>query len=61
MPETYKANVCIRELPRYIDNKITAIAAARNCNKWEIVRDALVEYVENHAHELTPIVDAGTA
>lgn len=46
--DNYNANIRIRNLPRDVDHALTVIAAQRNCNKWEVVRDALIEYVELH-------------
>lgn len=55
MNETYEANIRIRDLPRRSDNILTALAALRNVPKWELVRDALVEFANNHKHELVEI------
>lgn len=52
MSDTYTANVTVRDLPKHADTIITALAVLRHKNKWELVRDALVEYAENHKHEL---------
>lgn len=46
--ETYDANVRVRALPRIVDHKLNAIAAATGQLKWEIVRNALCEYAERH-------------
>lgn len=56
LDDTYEANVKVRDLPRRSDNIITALAALHNRNKWELVRDAIVEYAENHKHELASVV-----
>lgn len=55
MTETYTASVLIKDLPRAADNIITALAALQNRNKWELVRDAMVEYAENHKAELARV------
>jgi hypothetical protein len=48
MPKTYDANVRIRELPIEVDEKLNEIASKRGMHKWEVIRDALKEYAENH-------------
>jgi len=49
---TYDANVRIQDLPRSADRIIGALALLTGRNKWEVVRDALIEYADNHRHEL---------
>lgn len=53
--DTYEANVRIKDLPRRTDNIMNALAAVQGRNKWELVRDALNEYVNNHSHELVAV------
>ncbi len=53
MNDTYEANVRIKELPRSVDNLINTLASIQGRMKWEVVRAALIEYVENHKHEIT--------
>lgn len=50
--ETYNANVRIQKLPRPVDEILNRVAAQRNVNKWEIIREALVEYAERHEFEV---------
>jgi len=57
MEDTYEANVRIRELPRKTDNILNALAAVKNVPKWELVRDALVEYADNHKQELAEVAE----
>ena len=52
MTETYIANIRIRDLPRDVDNLMTALAEKRNIAKWKLTRIALCEFVENHKKEL---------
>ena len=52
MSDLYNASVNIRDLPRMIDHKLNMLATARQKLKWEIIREALVEYVENHKGEI---------
>ncbi len=52
---TYEANVRIHDLPRKADAIINALAALQNRNKWELVRDAIVEYAANHKQELVEV------
>jgi hypothetical protein len=49
---TYDANVRIQDLPRSADRIIGALALLTGRNKWEVVRDALIEYADRHRHEL---------
>lgn len=44
MKETYTASVRIQDLPRDVDHGLNRIAAHTNRLKWEVVRDALIEY-----------------
>jgi hypothetical protein len=52
MSDTYEANVRIRDLPRSADRIINTLASLRGVNKWELIRDALVEFAENHKGEI---------
>jgi hypothetical protein len=54
--DTYDANVRVRDLPRQTDYIITLLAVSQNKPKWEVVRDALVEYAENHKGEIMAAV-----
>ena len=51
--ETYEANVKVRNLPRSVDGILGMLASHHGKLKWEIVRDALMEYAERHKHEIT--------
>lgn len=53
--DTYDANVRVRDLSRSTDHLIGLLARVRNCNKWEVVRDALDEYVTNHKQEIADV------
>ena len=53
MNETYDANVRVRNFPRSADTVLNMLAARRGQLKWEIVRDALIEYAELHECEIT--------
>jgi hypothetical protein len=53
LEDTYEANIKIKDLPRRVDSLLNAIAAIQNRMKWEVVRDAMIEYAQNHRHELT--------
>jgi hypothetical protein len=50
--DTYDANVRIKNLPRMTDTVINALATKRGMLKWELIRDALTEFAENHKQEL---------
>lgn len=54
--DTYNANVQIRELSREIDRRLGMLAALRAVPKYEIIRLALEEFVENHKDEIAAIV-----
>ena len=51
--ETYNANIRIRDLPRAADRLVDLLASYHGKLKWEIVRDAIVEYTERHKDEIT--------
>lgn len=53
MDDTYEANVRIQDLPRSVDRIIGALALLTGRNKWEVVRDAMIEYANNHKAELS--------
>jgi hypothetical protein len=55
--QTYDANVRVRELPRKSDRIINTIAARRGVNKWEVIRDAIVEYAEKHENDTETVGD----
>jgi len=48
--DLYEANIRVR-IARDIDHTLNTLASIQGKLKWEIVRDALVEYVENHKRE----------
>ena len=50
--EFYDANVKIRNFPRASDNILNALAGLRGVPKWELIREALIEYASNHVNEL---------
>ena len=52
MSDTYDANIRVRELARSVDDNLNALASRQQRPKWEVVRAALEEYVENHKGEL---------
>lgn len=56
--DTYNANVRVRDLPRSVDRALDLHATMKRKLKWEIIRDALEEYVKNHEHELARIYEA---
>ena len=61
MPESdnapmYDATIRVRDLPRTAWKIIELIARTRNCNKWEVTRDAIMEYAENHKQEVKEFV-----
>lgn len=58
MDDTYDANVRIKDLPRRTDNIINALAAVQGRMKWELIKDAIIEYAEKHKIELSEV--AGT-
>ena len=43
-------NIRIRDLPEDTQAKLDAIAERRNSPKWEVIRDAIVEFVERHGN-----------
>jgi len=41
-------NVRVRALPRSVDSELNKIAVHTERLKWEVIRDALMEYAERH-------------
>ena len=57
--DVYDAHVHVRALPREVDAILEQIATRRGMHKWELVRAALCEFVENHKDEVaTPVRSA---
>ncbi len=54
----FYTSVKIHGLPRAHDQLITLLANTRGVNKHEVVRDALIEYAENHKAEIAREVNA---
>jgi len=48
MGDTYTANIRVRDLPKDVDDALNAIASRQGRPKWEVVRQALIEYVERN-------------
>ena len=55
MPDFYEANIRVRDMPRATDRILNALASMRGQSKWELVRDALKEFAENHKSELAEV------
>ena len=55
MEPTYTANIRVQDLPAKTDRILNALCGVTGKLKWEIVRDALNEYAENHKAELADI------
>lgn len=53
--DVYEANIRIKDLPRRTNDLLNAIASVQGKLKWELVRDALIEYAENHKNELVRV------
>lgn len=49
--EVYTANVRIKNLPKWVNDKLATIATQRQCNKVDVIRDALQEYAERHGND----------
>lgn len=56
----YDINVLIRDLPEDADNIINTIALLRGKRKWEITREALIEYADRHKVEIARLVSKRT-
>lgn len=50
------SNIRIQDLPPEVDRIINSICAARGKFKWEIVREALIEFADNHKEEVIRLV-----
>ena len=54
--DTFETNVRIRQLPRSANAILSALAHTRGVMKWELIRDALVDYAERHKDEIAQSV-----
>lgn len=45
-------NILIRDLPDEADRTINTLATLRGKRKWEVVREALIEYHEKHRSDI---------
>jgi hypothetical protein len=45
-------NVLLRDIPEDTDRILNALAFMRGVRKWEVTRDALVEYAKRHKGDL---------
>lgn len=53
-------NYLIREMPNDADNILNTLATLRGIRKWEIVREAMVEYAKNHKKDMVTLAQART-
>ena len=51
-------NVLIRNLPQETDKLLNALATLRGKTKWEVIREALIEYGEKHRSDINKLVRA---
>lgn len=45
-------NIQIRDLPIEVDKDFERIALSRGVRKWELLRDAIIEFVAHHKVEI---------
>lgn len=50
--KTTTQNIEIRDLPIKVVRQLNALAQLRGLRKWEIIREALIEYVCHHVDTL---------
>ena len=48
-------SVLIRDLPLEVNRMLNALALVRGINKWEVTREALIEYAKRHHSELAKL------
>ena len=48
-------NILIRDLPPECDRTLNTLATLRGKRKWEITREALIEYAEKHRQDITKL------
>lgn len=53
-------NIRVRGLTRHLDNILNTLASLRGVHKYELIREALEEYVNRHKHEIADTVIHGT-
>lgn len=55
-PDRYTANIEIKDLPRETNRILDTIVKLRGKYKWEVVREALIEYAERHKKDIITLV-----
>lgn len=45
-------NILVKDLPVRVNNLLNALAGIKNIRKHELIRLALIEYVEKHRNDL---------
>lgn len=45
-------NILVRDIPKETDRIINTISRLRGVPKWEITREALIEYAKNHQKDI---------
>ena len=55
--DNYNANVKVRGLPRKTDQVLEALASLRGLYKWQIIKEALVEYANNHEKDVLRLIN----
>lgn len=56
--DVYNANVRVQDMKRSTDNLLNLLCHVKNKPKWEIIRDALDEYADNHRNDIMEAVGA---
>jgi len=59
-PGNLNLNIEIKDLPASANRVLDLMSALTGKRKWEIVRDALIEYAENHRKDLARLVTKGS-
>ena len=49
---TADRNYLLRDVPVETDDVMNTLATLRGLRKWEIIREAMIEYVKNHKGEV---------
>jgi hypothetical protein len=55
--EVISYNVRVRDLNKHTDNILNTLSTLRGTHKYELIREALEEFAENHKHEIVAVVE----
>ena len=56
VPMTKDIGILIRDLPNETNRTLSTLATLRGKRKWEIIREALIEYADRHRLDIVKFV-----